>query len=100
MGTRYFTTNILEYRRCESSVRGIVFCILILIKNCWAPLTCAYVTLRQSVANLTFCNASFNFATAILKFDTFSIVVPYYYIIVRKPNREGDRLSLFLPFWN
>ena len=45
-------------------------------KNLWAPLTCAYATLRQSVANLTFRNVSFNFATAISKFDTFSII-PY-----------------------
>ena len=50
-------------------------------KNLWAPLTCAlgattcaYATHRQSVANLTFRNVSFNFATTISKFDTFSIV--------------------------
>ena len=41
-------------------------------KNLWAPQTCAYATLRQSVANLMFLNDSFNFATAISKFDTFS----------------------------
>jgi hypothetical protein len=41
-------------------------------KNLWAPQTCAYATLRQSVANLMFCYVSFNFATAISKFDTFS----------------------------
>jgi hypothetical protein len=41
-------------------------------KNLWAPHTCAYATLQQSVANLTFHNVAFNFATAILKFDTFS----------------------------
>jgi len=41
-------------------------------KNLWAPQTCAYATLRQSVANLMFRNVSFNFATAIMKFDTFS----------------------------
>jgi hypothetical protein len=29
--------------------------------------TCAYATLRQSVANLTFRNVSFNFATAVRK---------------------------------
>ena len=55
--------------------------------------TCAYATLRQSVANLTFRNVSFNFATAISKFDTFSIV-PYR----TYPNREGDRLLSFCPF--
>ena len=47
-------------------------------KNLWAPQTCAYTTLRQSVANLMFHNVSFNFATAISKFDTF-----YSYHIVR-----------------
>ena len=41
-------------------------------KNLRAPQTCAYATLRQSVANLMFHNVSFNFATAISKFDTFS----------------------------
>jgi hypothetical protein len=41
-------------------------------RNLWAPQTCAYATLRQSVANLMFCYVSFNFATAISKFDTFS----------------------------
>ena len=41
-------------------------------KNLWAPQTCAYATLRQSVANLTFHIVSFNFATPISKFDTFS----------------------------
>jgi len=43
-------------------------------KSLWVPLTCAYASLRQSVANLTLRNVSFNFATAISKFDTFSIV--------------------------
>jgi hypothetical protein len=41
-------------------------------KNLRAPQTCAYATLRQSVANLMFHNVSFNYATAISKFDTFS----------------------------
>jgi hypothetical protein len=64
----------------------------LIVNNLWAPLTYAYATLRQSVANLTFRNVSFNFATAISKFDTFSIV-PYY--IVLKPNLEGETFSLF-----
>ncbi len=42
-------------------------------KNLWAQQNCAYATLRQSVANLMFCNVSFNFATAFSKFDTFSL---------------------------
>jgi len=61
--------------------------------NLWAPLTCAYATLRQSVANLTFRNASFNFATAISKFDTFSIV----HIVRKQIAKVTDFLS-FCPF--
>ena len=56
--------------------------------------TCAYATLRQSVANLTFHNVSFNFATAISKFDTFSIV-PY---IVRKRIAKVTDFLSFCPF--
>jgi hypothetical protein len=66
-------------------------------KNLWAPQNCAYATLQQSVANLMFHNVSFNFATAISKFDTFSsyhivctwcktIVVPYVDINVKVTN--------------
>ncbi len=44
----------------------------------------------QSVANLTFCNVSFNFATAISKFDTFSL----YHIVHTRIAKVTD----FLPF--
>ena len=60
-------------------------------KNLWAPQTCAYATLRQSVANLMFRNVSFNFATAISKFDIFSS-----YHIVRA--RIAKVTAFFLPF--
>jgi hypothetical protein len=59
-------------------------------KNLWAPQTCAYATLRQSVANLMFLNVSFNFATAISKFDTFSS-----YHIVRT---RITKVTNFFPF--
>jgi hypothetical protein len=59
-------------------------------KNLWAPQTCAYATLRQSVANLMFLNVSFNFATAITKFDTFSS-----YHIVRT---QISTVTNFFPF--
>jgi len=52
--------------------------------------TCAYATLRQSVANLMFCNVSFNFATAISKFDTFTS-----YHIVRT---RIVKVTNFIPF--
>ncbi len=61
------TTNMLEWM--WNYHKGNRF--LIIIKKL-APQTCAYATLRQSVANLMFRNVSFNFATAISKFDTFS----------------------------
>ncbi len=64
-------------------------CILIIIKI-FAPQTCAYATLRQSVANLMFLNESFNFATAISKFDTFSS----YHIV---PTRI-TKVTNFFPF--
>jgi hypothetical protein len=60
----------------------------------WAPLTCAYATLRQSVANLTFHNVSFNFATTISKFDTFSLS---YHIVRKRIAKVTDFLS-FCPF--
>jgi len=50
----------------------------------------AYATLRQSVANLMFRNVSFNFATAISKFDTFSS-----YHIVRT---RIAKVTNFFPF--
>jgi hypothetical protein len=56
--------------------------------------TCAYATLRQSVANLTFRNVSFNFATAISKFDTFSLS---YHIVRKRIAKVTDFLS-FCPF--
>ena len=56
--------------------------------------TCAYATLRQSVANLTFCNVSFNFATTISKFDTFSLS---YHIVRKRIAKVTDFLS-FCPF--
>jgi len=59
-------------------------------KNLWAPQTCAYATLRQSVANSMFRNVSFNFATAISKFDTFSS-----YHIVRT---RIAKVTNFFPF--
>ena len=59
-------------------------------KNLWAPQTCAYATLRQSVANLMFRKVSFNFATAILKFDTISS-----YHIVRT---RIAKVTNFFPF--
>jgi len=59
-------------------------------KNLWVPQACAYATLRQSLANLMFHNVSFNFATAISKFDTFSS-----YHIVRTQIAKGKN---FLPF--
>ena len=46
--------------------------------------------LRQSVANLTFRNISFNFATAISKFDTFSIALSYV-----NESRRWQSFSLF-----
>jgi len=59
-------------------------------KNLWAPQTCAYATLQQSVANLMFRNVSFNFATTISKFDTFSL-----YHIVRT---RIAKVTNFFPF--
>jgi hypothetical protein len=59
--------------------------------NLWAPQTCAYATLRQSVANLTFRNVSFNFATAISKFDTFSL----YHIVHTQIAKVTASFSLF-----
>ena len=56
--------------------------------------TCAYATLRQSVANLTFRNVSFNFATTISKFDTFSLS---YHIVRKRIAKVTDFLS-FCPF--
>ncbi len=60
-------------------------------KNLWVPQTCAYATLRQSVANLRFCNVSFNFATAISKFDTSSS----YHIIRTQIAKVTAAFSLF-----
>ena len=60
-------------------------------KNLWMPQTCAYATLRQSVANLTFRNVSFNFATAISKFDTFSS----YHIVRTQIAKVTASFSLF-----
>jgi hypothetical protein len=60
----------------------------------WVPLTCAYATLRQSVANLTFRKVSFNFATTISKFDTFSLS---YHIVRKRIAKVTDFLS-FCPF--
>jgi hypothetical protein len=57
------------------------------------PLTCAYATLRQSVANLTFHNVSFNFATTISKFDTFSLS---YHIVHKRITKVTDFLSFCL----
>ena len=54
------------------------------------PQTCACATFRQSVANLMFHKVSFNFATAISKFDTFSS-----YHIVRT---WIAKVTNFLPF--
>ncbi len=45
----------------------------------------------KSVANLLFHNVSFNFATAILKFDTFSL----YHIVRTRIAKVTD----FFPFW-
>ena len=45
----------------------------------------------QSVANLTFCNVSFNFATAISKFDTFSS----YHIVRTRIAKVTASFSLF-----
>jgi len=59
-------------------------------KYLWVPQTCAYAAHRQSVANLMFRNVSFNFATAISKFDTFSS-----YHILR--TRIG-KVTNFFPF--
>ena len=56
--------------------------------------TCAYATLRKSVANLTFRNVSFNFATTISKFDTFSLS---YHIVRKRIAKVTDFLS-FCPF--
>jgi hypothetical protein len=66
--------------RCEISVRGIVF------------LTCAYATLRQSAANLTLRNVSFNFATAI------SNLTPSLSYIVRKRIAKVTDFLSFCPF--
>ena len=52
---------------------------------------CAYATLRQSVANLMFRNVSFNFATAISKFDTFSS----YHIVLARITKVTASFSLF-----
>jgi hypothetical protein len=60
-------------------------------KNLWAPQTFAYATLWQSVTNLTFCNVFFNFATAILKFDTFSL----YHIVRTQIAKVTASFSLF-----
>ncbi len=46
---------------------------------------------RQSVANLTFCNVSFNFATGISKFDTFSL----YHIVRTRIAKVTASFSLF-----
>jgi len=62
-------------------------------QNLWAPLTCDYATLQQSVANLTFHNISFNFATAISKF-TPSLS---YHIVCKRIAKVTDFLS-FCPF--
>jgi len=56
----------------------------------FTPGYCAYATLRQSVANLMFRNVSFNFATAISKFDTFSS----YHIV----STQIARVTNLLPF--
>ena len=59
----------------------------------WVPLTCAYATLRQSVANLTFHNVSFNFATAISK-----LTPSLSYQIVRKRIAKVTDFLSFCPF--
>ncbi len=60
--SRYHKYNMLEQVRNQRKGNRILIYL-------WVPQTCAYATLRQSVANLTFRNVSFNFATAISKFD-------------------------------
>ncbi len=57
--------------------------ILIIIKSLGTT-NCAYATLRQSVADLMFRNVSFNFATAISKFDNFS---SYHIVHMYEPKR-------------
>jgi hypothetical protein len=75
--------------RCEVAYEESYF---YLNKNLWAPLTFAYATLWQKVAILTFRNDSFNFATAISKFDTF-----YYHIVRKRIAKVTDDLVMRRP---
>ena len=75
--------------RCEVAYEESYF---YLNKNLWAPLTFAYTTLWQKVAILTFHNVSFNFATAISKFDSF-----YYHIVHKKIAKVTDDLVMRRP---